>query len=81
METKLFPNPSSNGNVSLQVNLLEASALNIKITDMKGSVVYTDDRKLGKGLNTVELKNLEQGIYIVELNTEYGISIAKLVVQ
>ena len=81
LETKLFPNPSSDGNVSIQVNLLAASALTVKVCDMKGSVVYTDERTLGKGLNTVELKNLEQGIYIVELNTEYGISIAKLVVQ
>ncbi len=81
LETKLYPNPSANGTVSIQVNLLEASTLNIKITDMKGSVVYTDESNVGKGLNTIELKNLEQGMYIVELNTEYGISRTKLVVS
>ncbi len=81
LQSRLYPNPSTNGSVNINVNLEAASALSIKVTDMKGSIVYTDERNVGKGLNTIELKNLEQGMYIVELNTEYGISKAKLVVQ
>lgn len=81
LEATLYPNPSTNGSVSVNVNMIAASTLNIKITDLKGSIVYTDESNLGKGVNTIELKNLEQGMYIVELNTEYGVSRTKLVVR
>lgn len=81
IETHLYPNPSTNGSVNINVNLEAASALTIKVSDMKGSVVYTDERNVGKGLNTIELKNLRQGMYVVELSTELGVSITKLIVQ
>ncbi len=81
LEAKLYPNPSNNGTVFVIVNSEAASVLNIKITDMKGSVVYTDERDLGKGLNTMELRNLQQGLYIVELTTEYGVVRQKIAVR
>ncbi len=81
IETKLYPNPSNNGTVSIQVNLLEASVLNIKITDVKGSLVYSEQKELGKGINTIEMNGLQKGMYFVELNTEYGIAISKLIVR
>lgn len=81
IQANLYPNPSANGNVSVNVNLEAASELSIKIIDLKGSVVYSDKKELGKGLNTVELNNLKQGIYIVELSTVLGVSRTKLIVQ
>ena len=81
IEAKLYPNPSADGKVSVNVNMEAASALSIKITDIKGSVVYSDRKDLGKGLSTVELKDLEQGMYLVELRTEYGINTSKLIVK
>ncbi len=78
---RLYPNPSSNGSVNINIDLEAASALSIKVSDMKGSVVYTDERNVGKGLNTIELKNLKQGMYVVELTTEFGVSRTKLIVN
>ncbi len=58
-----------------------ASELSIKVTDLKGSVVYTNRKELGEGLNTVELSGLQQGLYLVELITEYGVARTKLIVR
>ena len=58
-----------------------ASALSIKITDLKGSVVYTDVRELGEGMNTIELHGLQQGLYVVVLSSEYGVARVKLAVN
>ncbi len=81
LEAKLYPNPSSNGTVFVNVNSEAASTLNIKITDMKGSVVYTDESNVGRGLNTIELNGLQHGLYMVVLSSEYGVARAKLIVQ
>lgn len=81
LEVKLYPNPSTDGRVSINVNMEAASELSIKITDLKGSVVYTDKKELGKGLNTVELSGLQQGMYVVEMSTEAGLSRVKLIVK
>lgn len=81
IEATLYPNPSADGKVSVNVNMEAASTLNIKVVDLKGSVVYTDKKELGKGLNTVELSGLQQGMYVVESSSEAGVSRVKLVVQ
>ncbi len=81
LEVKLYPNPSADGKVSVNVKMEAASVLSIKITDLKGSVVYTDTKELGKGLNTVELSGLQQGMYVVEMSTEAGLSRVKLIVK
>ena len=81
IQTKLYPNPSADGKVSVNVKMEAASELSIKITDLKGSVVYNDVRNLGKGLNTVELSGLQQGMYLIVLSSEYGVSRSKLVVN
>jgi hypothetical protein len=81
LEVKLFPNPSADGKVSVNINMEAASELSIKITDLKGSVVYIDVRNLGKGLNTVELSGLQQGMYVVEMSSEYGVARTKLAVN
>jgi hypothetical protein len=81
LETTLFPNPSIDGEVSINVNIEASSVLTIKITDLKGSVVYTDKKELGNGLNTVELSGLQKGLYVVELSTEFGVARAKLAVN
>lgn len=81
IEAKLYPNPCTNGRVSINVKMEAASELRIKITDLKGSVVYTDKKDLGKGLNTVEFSGLQQGLYMVELSTDFGVTSVKLMVK
>jgi len=81
LEVKLYPNPSADGKVSVNVKMEAASELSIKITDLKGSIVYTDVRNLGEGLNTVELSGLQQGMYVVVLSSEYGVARVKLAVK
>ncbi len=81
IETIIYPNPSNNGRVSVNVKMGAASALNIKVIDLKGSVVYSQTENLGKGLNTIELIGLQQGMYVVEMSSEFGIARKKLVIN
>jgi len=81
LEVKLYPNPSVDGKVSVNVKMEVASELSIKITDLKGSIIYSEKKELGKGLNTVELSGLQQGMYVVEMSTDAGLSRVKLIVK
>ncbi len=81
IDATIFPNPSNNGTVSINVNTELPSEVKIIITDLKGGVVLIDERVLGKGVNTMQLNNLVQGMYIVELRSEYGITRQKLAVK
>jgi hypothetical protein len=81
IEVTLYPNPSADGRVSVNVKMEEETELSIKITDLKGSIIYSEKKELGKGLNTVELSGLQQGMYVVEMSTDAGLSRVKLIVK
>jgi Secretion system C-terminal sorting domain len=81
LQTTLYPNPTNNGNVSINVSIESKSELRIKIMDLKGSIIYIDKKDLGKGINTIELTGLKQGLYLMELSTDDGLAKTKLIVN
>lgn len=81
LETKLYPNPSSNGNVSINLNLEKASAITIEVIDLNGRIINSQNQNFGQGLNTIALDGLKQGLYFVVISSDYGVSRTKLLVK
>ena len=57
LEVKLYPNPSENGNVKINLNLEKSSNISISVIDINGRKVSSQEVNLGTGLNTVQLSN------------------------
>lgn len=81
LETKLYPNPTSNGSVSINLNLEKASAITIEVIDLNGRIISSQNEDFGQGLNTVQLDGLTQGLYFVVISSDYGVSRTKLMVK
>ncbi len=65
----IYPNPS-NGLVNLNIELFNKSSMEVKVYDILGNTFYTntfDNNKMGK--YTLDLTNVSNGIYFVELRT------------
>jgi hypothetical protein len=81
LEVKLYPNPSENGNVKINLNLEKSSNISISVIDINGRKVSSQEVNLGTGLNTVQLSNMNTGLYFIEIISDYGISKTKLIVK
>ncbi len=81
IETKVYPNPSADGIVKINVNMEQASAINIQVMDINGKLISKDVKELGKGLNTLGLAELNHGVYFVIITTDFGVSRTKLIVN
>lgn len=81
LETKLYPNPTSNGIVSINLNLEKESSINIDVIDLNGKIISTQKQHYAQGLNTIQLDGLTQGLYFVVISSEYGVSRTKLIVK
>lgn len=68
----IFPNPS-NGDVQLETN----SNGVIRIVALTGQIVL--QQNVSVGLNAISLKDFSAGIYMVQLQTEKGVELKKLV--
>lgn len=78
----LSPNPT-NGNFMLNYTSVKNQKVNVKLIDMLGGVVYTNELKLMSGFNPIEMNvsTLNKGIYLLELVTEHGKQAEKLVIE
>ncbi len=81
LETKLYPNPTSNGSVSIKLNLEKTSPISIDVIDLNGRVISSQNENFVQGLNTVQLDGLTQGMYFVVISSDYGVSRTKLMVK
>ena len=81
LEVKLYPNPSENGNVKINLNLEKSSNISISVIDINGRKVSSQEVNLGTGLNTVQLSNMNTGLYFIEIISDYGIYKTKLIVK
>lgn len=70
----LYPNPTNN-----QFTITNAINSNLKIVDMVGRVVFNDILKSNN--QTISVKNLNKGIYVVEINNKGKISNQKLIIK
>ena len=69
----IFPNPSS-GSINIVSNNIDSdNAVQIKIIDTQGNVIFTRSIKVFKGINIHNIKlNLKPGIYYLKFDSENG---------
>lgn len=68
MMTFIYPNPFEN-NIYLSINTNKRTFIFITVFDVRGKIVYYNNYKTKDGLNanTIELNELESGIYYLKL--------------
>ncbi len=79
----LFPNPSK-GNVTISFNILEASSMEINLMDVQGKILTTlanGPFLSGKQLIDFDVKDMQSGIYLVEVKTPTGRFVHKMLVE
>jgi hypothetical protein len=69
----LFPNPT-NGNVQLNMNLLQNKNYSLRIIDINGNLLSTQNIKGNSGENNIELNlsSYANGLYFIQLSDETG---------
>jgi len=68
--TSLYPNPSYNNNLQIQLDNIEISQVNIRITTITGQVVYQDNLSLNNGYLAINASELNAGTYTVNVADE-----------
>jgi hypothetical protein len=70
---ELYPNPAAN-NVNISFDMKQAATMTLNIVDVTGKVVYTADRKLIVGNNTIEIpvNTLSNGNYFFTAHAQNG---------
>jgi glucose/arabinose dehydrogenase len=77
ISVNMYPNPA---NDKVTIRLDEGSIANISVMDLKGSVLYSEEniQAMSKAIN---IESLPQGIYLVKITSEKGVSVKKLLKQ
>lgn len=69
LEASVYPNPT-NGIVRIQLEK-DFGAYDVRIMDMSGRVIRTDNMLMGQGApTTVDMSNLPKGMYLLQLTNE-----------
>ncbi len=78
----LAPNPN-NGNFTTYYTSSKEQKVSLKLFDVTGRIVYTDEIKVNTGSNSIEMKlqDLNKGIYLFEFTTQAGKQNVKLVID
>jgi hypothetical protein len=82
-EISLSPNPAADITTLTVLSLVDDDAM-IRISDMKGSLVYEQSTAVNKGLNTISLpfiQKLGSGVYIVQVRINDEMLAEKLIVN
>jgi hypothetical protein len=81
--TIIYPNPTATGNFVVETTLEKESFVNFFIYDIAGKLLYQHQSKnnLGKGKHKQEINNVlfQNGLYIVEVETNQGKKTYKLI--
>jgi hypothetical protein len=83
MDFTLFPNPS-NEKSSISFNIAEPSNLEINLMDLQGKILRTLAEGAflsGKHGINFEVKGMQSGIYLIEVKTESGRFVHKMLVE
>jgi hypothetical protein len=78
----VYPNPAHD-NVTVSIYMKEQMQFNIKLRDLSGRVILSEDRNGSAGLNTfdMELKNFAKGLYTLEVQSAEKSWKTKVVVE
>lgn len=84
IEWSLFPNPAADGNVNIAFELSQPSDAEIEITNSLGQLVFQrtfSNLQAGTHQQNLQVSNLTDGIYLVRLETVFGVSERKMVIR
>lgn len=76
---KVFPNPSY-GVFFVSSDVLEVESM-VRVYDISGRLIFTGDFSATNGVIKIDLNNPEKGMYFVEIQSEKGIVIEKVIVR
>ncbi len=79
---KLFPNPVT-ATLNVQIEMRQSVDLNISVVNLLGETVFSNTQQLAEGIQTmgINLKNLPQGIYFLNLSDGQEILSQKIMKQ
>ena len=72
----VYPNPNNGEFVITTSN----EVMNVTITDVRGKVVYTNNKVNNKTIN-VNLSDLEKGMYMINVETTNGTMTENIIIQ
>lgn len=75
----LYPNPSSSGNVSLQIN--NNSSATVHIYNAMGSLASAPLSVIGERTVTLQVNDLSQGVYLVEVRSSEDSYFKQLIIE
>ncbi len=79
IQFELYPNPS-HGNFVIRVNETITSKTEIIISDMLGKTVYYNANNTSKNIS-INIPELNKGVYFVTLKNENGMGVKKIVIE
>jgi hypothetical protein len=74
------PNPSE-GIVTLQGNMSNATEYTVNVLDMSGRVVFSKSNTNSVLNETIDLSNLKQGTYLINVSSKEGAQVEKLIIK
>lgn len=79
---KIYPNPS-NGLLNIKLNDNLGEFMKISVFDISGKNVYSSQFEFinDNQIKTIDLNDLEKGVYSIQINTKNGMINKKLVIQ
>jgi hypothetical protein len=81
-QLKMWPNPTNDGNTSIEFDAPSKGQYNIRIINLNGQIIHNFEHELAQGTNTIELPRIQQsGMYIVRVSASLFSANAKLVVE
>jgi hypothetical protein len=74
-EIKVYPNPTT-GKILIK-NLIQTSNNSIVIRDILGKIIFTSESR--NNLDSLDISHLEDGIYFIEIASNNGVRIKKVI--
>ncbi len=81
---KIFPNPLSEGQtLTIQVNTPDQTRLTLRLLDMSGKLLHSDNYEVLAGESTLQFtpKEISSGMYLLNFITGKGSSIKRIVIE
>jgi len=76
---QIVQNPSTDGTLKIRYNKAKNGQINLY--DLNGKLIKTFELKSAKGEETFSVSNIKSGVYMVQLKSEEGLAVSKLIVK
>ncbi|MEX0812052.1 MAG: T9SS type A sorting domain-containing protein [Chitinophagales bacterium] len=74
---EVFPNPS-NGVFSLDLRSVNSTDITVRVVDLTGKTIFRQDKIAGNSVYNLDLNNVSEGVYLLQVITEENTLINKL---